>query len=92
MFKIVKLGERQKRSNRSFLGLCLCHLFYIPSTSKKSFEMIISNLDGGHLSQVTVVIFLNKNTRSVFLLLFMELMSLFHWQPSGIEESYCTLF
>lgn len=78
MVKLCKIW-RKTEATRSFLGLCLYHLFYIPSTTEKGFEMVVTgNLDGGHLSQATVVIFLNKTTRCLFLLLFTELMSLFH--------------
>lgn len=79
----MEKGKRE--ATGSFLNLYLSYKFYVPSTTETGFEMAVTtSLGGSQLSQVTV--------RSLFLLLFMELMFYSTSKPSGIQGSYFTLF
>lgn len=87
------MEKGRREATRRFLNLYLSYMSYIPSTTEIEFEMAVTrSLDGGQLFQVTAVIFLNKTIRSLFLSLFMILMSFSTSKPGGIESSYFILF
>lgn len=91
MLKIRKIWRKAKEAT-SFLNLCLCSLFYVPSTSEKGFEMAVTGgLGGGQVSRATVVMFLNKTTRA-YLCSSWDRNPYSTSKPSETEGSYFTLF